>query len=112
MTAATIRKIREAANQGKVLPEVEIMMLADLGASRQAMEMANSAVDDQRLQAWFLFTPITRNMRQDPGFIRLADRMGLIKYWRETGKRPDFCADPTRRSECSPQLLAAISSQS
>ena len=112
VTAATIQEIREAADQRKILPEVEIMMLADLGATSQAMEIANSAVDNRHLEAWFLFTPATRNMRQDARFIRLADRMGLIKYWRETGKRPDFCTDPARRSECSPQLLAAISSLS
>ena len=41
---------------------------------------------------------------------RLAARMGLIKYWRETGKRPDFCTDRASRSECSPQLLAALKS--
>jgi len=110
--AAAIRQIREAADQGKVAPEVEIMMLADLGAAQQAMEIANSAADAQGLQAWFLFTPVTRNMRQDPGFIRLANRMGLIKYWRETGKRPEFCTDRARRSECSPELLEAISSRS
>ena len=85
------------------------MMLAGLGVTQQAMEIANSAADAQGLEAWFLFTPITRNMRQDPGFIRLADRMGLIKYWRETGKRPEFCTEPARRAECGPQLLAAIS---
>jgi hypothetical protein len=61
------------------------------------------------LQAWFLFTPVTRNLRQDPGFVGLAARMGLIKYWRETGKWPDFCAD--RASECGPKLLAAIQSR-
>jgi DNA-binding winged helix-turn-helix (wHTH) protein/tetratricopeptide (TPR) repeat protein len=107
-TVGTIRKIREAAGQGKVSPEVEIMMLADLGATKQAMETTNSALDHQQLEAWFLFTPITRNLRQDPGFVGLADRMGLIKYWRETRKLPDFCTSDTSRGECSPELLAAL----
>jgi hypothetical protein len=56
-----------------------------------------------------LFTPVTRNLRQDPGFVPLASRMGLVKYWRETGKRPDFCADQVDH-ECSPQLMAALKS--
>ena len=73
--------------------------------------LANSALDrQQHLQPWFLFTPITRNLRQDPAFVPLAARMGLISYWRDTGKRPDFCTDPARRSECTPQLLAALRS--
>lgn len=106
--SSAIRGIREAAGQGKITRENEIMMLAGLGEPELAIEAANSALDRQRLQAWFLFTPVTRNIRQDPGFVPLAARMGLIKYWRETGKRPDFCAHPGERSECSPQLLAAL----
>ena len=31
--------------------------------------------------------------------------MGLIKYWRETGKRPDFCADQASRERMQPQLV-------
>jgi hypothetical protein len=86
------------------------MMLAGLGETKQAIEAANSALDHQELQPWFLFTPVTRNLRQDPGFVALASRMGLIKYWRETGKRPDFCTDPAARNECNSQLLAALKS--
>ncbi|MES2327225.1 MAG: winged helix-turn-helix domain-containing protein [Pseudomonadota bacterium] len=112
VTAAAISKIREDADQAKVSPEVEIMMLANLGATQQAFQIANSTVDHQQLEAWFLFTPVTRNMRQNPEFIHLADRMGLIKYWRETGKRPDFCNVKARRAECRPELLAAINSRS
>jgi DNA-binding winged helix-turn-helix (wHTH) protein/TolB-like protein len=108
-TGATLRKISEAADQGKISRETEIMMFAGLGETKRAVEAANSALDHQELQAWFLFTPVTRNLRQDPGFVGLAARMGLIKYWRETGKWPDFCAD--RASECGPKLLAAIQSR-
>jgi DNA-binding winged helix-turn-helix (wHTH) protein/TolB-like protein len=109
VTGATLREIRNAADKGLISREYEIMMFAGLGEPRQAIEAANSALDQhQDLRAWFLFTPVTRNLRQDPGFVGLASRMGLIKYWRETGKRPDFCADQARRSECSPQLLAAL----
>jgi TolB-like protein len=111
MILTAIPRIREAADQGKIPRETEITMLAELGETDQAFEAANSALDHhQQLQAWFLFAPVTRNLRQDPGFIPLASRMGLIKYWREAGKRPDFCTDPVARSECSPQLLAAIRS--
>jgi DNA-binding winged helix-turn-helix (wHTH) protein/TolB-like protein len=110
MTNAAALKIRAAADQGTISRENEIMMLAGLGETEQAIDTANSALDRRRLEPWFLFTPVTRNMRQDPGFVPLAGRMGLIKYWRETGKRPDFCTDAAARSECSPQLLAALQS--
>ena len=108
----TSLRIRVAADHGTITRENEIMMLAALGETKQAIEVANSVLDQQQLEPWFLFTPVTRNLRLDPGFVPLAARFGLIKYWRETGKQPDFCVEPARRSECGPELLSAISSRS
>jgi tetratricopeptide (TPR) repeat protein len=108
VTAESIHRIRGAAEQSKIPREIEIMMFAALGETKQAVQAANLALDHhEELQPWFLFTPITRNLREDPGFVGLAARIGLIKYWHETGKLPDFCTDPASRSECTPQLLAA-----
>ena len=110
VSAAAIPKIRQAADRGDISRDTEIMMMAELGATAQAIEAANRALDQkQELQPQFLFTPITRNVRRDPAFVGLADRLGLLKYWRETGKWPDFCTD--RTVECSPQLLAALKSR-
>ena len=106
--AATIEKVREAAGDGKITRETEIMMLAGLGETKQAIAVTNLALDDSELDPRFLFTPVMSDVRRDPGFVGLASRMGLIKYWRETGKRPDFCTGPAATSECSPQLLAAM----
>ena len=108
VTAAASARIRAAADQGTITRENEIMMLAALGETKQAIDTANSALDRRPLEPWFLFTPVTRNVRQDPAFVPLAARMGLIKYWRETRKRPDFCTHAAARNECSPQLLAAL----
>jgi DNA-binding winged helix-turn-helix (wHTH) protein len=109
-TVSAVDQIRAAADQHKIARETEMMMFAALGQTKQAIEAANSAADRQELQPWFLFTPVTRNLLQDPAFFGLASRMGLVKYWRETGKRPDFCTNRTAKSECSPQLLAALNS--
>jgi DNA-binding winged helix-turn-helix (wHTH) protein/TolB-like protein len=108
LKAETALRIREAAGQEKISRENEILMLAALGETRHALEAANSALDRKRFESWVLFAPVTRNLRQDPGFVGLASRMGLIDYWRETGKRPDFCTNPAMQRECSPQLLAAL----
>jgi len=104
-----VQRIGKAADRGVITRENEIMMYAGLGATDEAIAAANSVLDHQQLLLpWFLFTPITRKLRQDPAFVPLAARMGLISYWRETGKLPDFCADPARREECAPQLRAAL----
>lgn len=110
VTGATIQKIREAAADGKISRETEIMMLAGLGETKRAVAAANLALDHQQLDPRFLFAPVMRDVRRDAGFVGLASRMGLIKYWRETGKRPDFCTDRAASSECSSQLSAALKS--
>lgn len=39
-----------------------------------------------------LFLPPTAAMRADPRFARLADELGLVRYWRDAGVRPDYQA--------------------
>jgi DNA-binding winged helix-turn-helix (wHTH) protein/TolB-like protein len=107
VTDATIPTIRSAANAGEIPREVEILMLAGLGERKLAYAAANRALDLQRLDPRFLFTPVMRDFRREPGFVELASRMGLVRYWRETGKRPDFCRQAAS-SECGRQLLAAM----
>jgi hypothetical protein len=38
----------------------------------------------------YLTVPTTGAMRRDPRFLPLADRVGLLDYWR-SGRLPDFC---------------------
>jgi hypothetical protein len=106
--AAAARRIREAGDQNVIPREYEIMMLASLGKPGEAIEVANAALDQLRLESWILFAPVTRNVRQDPGFVELLYRLGLIQYWRQTATRPDICTDPKKGAECGPQLLAAL----
>ncbi len=47
-----------------------------------------------------LFGPLTTNLRRDPRFMSLAARLGLVDYWRKTGKWPDFCAEPGLPYDC------------
>lgn len=45
-------------------------------------------------QSFVLFVPETQAMRHDPRFYALAKRIGLLDYWRSTGRWPDFCTGP------------------
>ena len=108
VTDETVPMIGSAADAGDIPRETEIMMLAGLGKTRLAFAAANRALDRQRLDPRFLFTPVMRDFRRDPAFVDLAARMGLVRYWRETGKRPDFCRDQSAASECGPRLQAAL----
>lgn len=44
---------------------------------------------DQR-QTRLLFEPVTRPLRTDARFERLVEEIGLTRYWRESGTRPDY----------------------
>jgi hypothetical protein len=39
----------------------------------------------------FLFLPEVAPLRRDPRFIGVAEKLGFLKYWRDTGLWPDFC---------------------
>jgi hypothetical protein len=43
----------------------------------------------------FLFYPETKALRSDPRFLPLAERLGLLSYWRETNQWPDLCSEGT-----------------
>jgi hypothetical protein len=47
-----------------------------------------------------LFRPAFRKFQRDRRFMQLAARSGLIGYWRETDRWPDFCFDPDLPYEC------------
>jgi hypothetical protein len=47
-----------------------------------------------------LFRPDFASVRADPRFMRVAARLGLIRYWRDTGYWPDFCSKDQLRYDC------------
>lgn len=93
--------------------------LAVLGLTQPALAIFEEALDD--VDAWragalettrphigyetaLLFIDQTRALRMDEGFVRLCARLGLARYWRETGQWPD-CASETPydfKAACSP----------
>jgi tetratricopeptide (TPR) repeat protein len=54
-----------------------------------------------------LFFPELRAVRHDPRFMPLALRIGLVDYWLNTDRWPDFCADPDLPYDCK-QVAASL----
>lgn len=52
------------------------------------------------LAAEVLFRPAFRDVWRDPRSIAAAAHLGLLHYWKATGKWPDFCADPALPYSC------------
>jgi len=49
-----------------------------------------SVNDQHRRVTQILFTPVFADVRDDPRFLSVCDRIGLSRYWDATGLRPDF----------------------
>jgi tetratricopeptide (TPR) repeat protein len=69
-----------------------ISHLSALGFVDDAFRLADQA-SAQSDDLSTLFTPLTAPLRQDPGFIALATKLGLVGYWKAAARWPDFCAD-------------------
>jgi hypothetical protein len=50
--------------------------------------------------AYLFFRPASAGLRKDPRFMQVAKRIGLVDYWRSSGKWPDFCQDPSVPYDC------------
>ena len=48
----------------------------------------------------YLFEPATAAMRRDPRFWEVAERTGLLRYWKVRRVWPDFCSDRTAGVDC------------
>lgn len=109
---AVERQIIDSAHKGAGYAENSMQFAAALGRIDTAFRIADAyylnrgfTVDAIRFTreqgAWsplaerrphVLFLPSTAAMRTDPRFARLVDEIGLEKYWRESGSKPDYRA--------------------
>ena len=68
-------------------------LLADLGADHEALQVASRSVTASEYPgASLLWYPSMRGVLGDPEFPALAERLGLMNYWRTAHVKPDVCA--------------------
>jgi hypothetical protein len=103
------RALVQAARQdGQLDLGLEVTALAQLGQVDLAY-----AEFDRRLPARpqfyinTIFQPAAANLRKDPRFMPLAARLGLTRYWLDTGRWPDYCAAPDLPYACPAAAKAA-----
>ena len=91
--------LKEADQTGAVAK-----LLADLGANREAFQVAARIATTAEYPGPTIFWD--RSMRgtlSDPGFAALATQLGLLKYWTTTRTSPDVCNE-----ELSPPFCQMI----
>jgi tetratricopeptide (TPR) repeat protein len=95
------RAISEAVAAERTSIRQLIQVLAEFGRVNDAINYLlkyDAAAGQPFTDA--LFRPNTRNLRQDPRFMQVAKRFGLLDYWRTTGQWPDFCSEPGLLYDC------------
>jgi DNA-binding winged helix-turn-helix (wHTH) protein/tetratricopeptide (TPR) repeat protein len=79
-----------------------IAALASLGDKDDAFRItALSRAMHLSLEPSVLFEPATRSLRSDSRFLRLVDDLGLVRYWTQARRKPDFCIETPTPSVCS-----------
>jgi DNA-binding winged helix-turn-helix (wHTH) protein len=87
------------ASCDRVAVDWRVRLLARQGDVDAAFALLNGAWPTSRAH-WFLFYPEIKLVRADKRFKPLAEKLGLIAYWRETKRWPDFCAEPDLPYDC------------
>jgi hypothetical protein len=88
------------------LPEVQqtdavARLLADLGADREAFQIAARIATTREYPGPSIFWDQSmRGTLADPGFPALATQLGLLKYWTTTRTKPDVCNEESAPPFC------------
>lgn len=88
--AEAIRLLTAASFDGDKL--LASNLLGALGANTEALKVVSDevAANSWGARSW-LFYPSMRPALSDPSFPSVAERLGLMKYWRTTKTKPDVC---------------------
>ena len=84
--------------------------MAEFGRDQEIYDllMRQGSADPSYFFADIFFRPALRKFRSDPRFMRVAARFGLIRYWRESGKWPDFCFGPDLPYDCKKEAAKLL----
>lgn len=62
--------------------------------------LLNAPLADATHTMQVMFRPKLVDFWHDPRALRLAKRVGMLTYWRQSGQWPDFCSDPDLPYDC------------
>lgn len=79
-----------------------VVTLASFGRDKEALDalLAYKHPEAAGFNSEGWFREATRGMRRDPRFIQAMAQVGLLRYWKRSGKWPDFCFDPELPYDC------------
>jgi tetratricopeptide (TPR) repeat protein len=77
-----------------------LLALAGFGRIEDVYKLLEDRSFEPLLNKDALFRPEFAKVRADPRFMQVAARLGLVRYWRQTGFWPDFCANERLTYDC------------
>jgi len=96
-----VRHVVDCSNTGDLPTAQVLMQYSALGELDEAFALARQRFADERRGGEdVLFSAATSPMRNDPRFMPLMRDLGLLGYWRLSGRWPDFCRDPDLPYRC------------
>ena len=77
-----------------------LIALAGFGRVEDAYQLLEDRTFQPHIEIDTLYMPEFAKIRADPRFMQVAARLGLVRYWRQTGYWPDFCASEKLKYDC------------
>src|SRR5690348_2488124 len=77
-----------------------LLALGNFGRVEQAYQLMEDPKFQPSIERAGLFRPDFAKIRADPRFMQIAARLGLVRYWRQTGYWPDFCTTEQLKYDC------------
>jgi tetratricopeptide (TPR) repeat protein len=92
----------EKHNNREAFLSFALQGLGEMNRVDEFFELAERSAAHEALgyDSYILFRPWVAPARRDPRFMRLADKLGLVRYWQRSGNWPDFCREPDLPYDC------------
>ena len=78
----------------------QLLTFALFGRVDDAYRLFSDPQSQAHLDSSVLFRPESAGIRADARFMGVAARLGLVRYWRESGYWPDFCTSEQLKYDC------------
>ena len=77
-----------------------LLTLGNFGRVDEVYQLLEGPAFQRFTRSDILFRPDFAPVRADPRFMQIAARLGLVRYWSQTGFWPDFCTSERLRYDC------------
>jgi tetratricopeptide (TPR) repeat protein len=97
---AALAALNARASKDPVLGNDVLATLGTFGRVDEAYQLLEDRRFQPLIDSSILFRPDLAGVRADPRFMQVAARLGLVRYWRQSGFWPDFCTSDQLKYDC------------